>query len=77
MGHGLRLRTELILGCNVNGLMGGLNAQFGNFILCRLLHRHRSDLRDHDQSMHVGSGDADMQSVLAAFVEELSDERVN
>ena len=26
--------------------------------------------------IHVGSGDADMQSVLAAFVEELSDERV-
>ena len=26
--------------------------------------------------IHVGSGDADMQAVLAAFVEELSDERV-
>ena len=51
MGRGLRLRTELILGCNVNGLMGGLNVQFGNFILCRLLHQRGSDLRDHDQFM--------------------------
>ena len=47
--------------------MGGLNAQFGNFIQCRLLHRRVNDLRDHDQLM---------LSVLAAFVEELSDERV-
>ena len=31
------------------GLMGGLNALFGNFILFRLL--HRSHLRDHDQFM--------------------------
>ena len=63
----------MTLGCNVNGLMGGLNAQFGSFIPLRLLHRRGSDLRDHDQ---FTSGDADTQAVLAAFVEELSDERV-
>ena len=50
--------------------MGGLNAQFGSFIPYRLLYRRGSNLHDHDQ---FTSG---MQSVLAAFVEELSNERI-
>ena len=75
MGHGSKLRIELIQGYNVCELMVGLNALFGSFIPCRSLHR-RGERSPRPRPIHVGSGDVDMQSVLAAFVEELSNERI-
>ena len=75
MGHGSRLRIGLIQGYSVCELMVGLNALFGSFIPCRSLHRRGNGL-PRPRPIHVGSGDVDMQSVLAAFVEELSNERI-
>ena len=49
MGHGSKLRIELIQGYNVCELMVGLNAQFGSFIPYRSLHRRGNGLHGHDQ----------------------------
>ena len=43
---------------------------------CHLLTAPARERSPRPRPIHVGSGDADMQSVLAAFVEELSEERV-
>ena len=52
--------------------MGGLNAQFDP-VPVAVPAREQSP---RPRPIHVGTGDVDMQSVLAAFVEELSNERI-
>ena len=74
-GSWLKVEDRVDPGYNVCELMVGLNAQFGSFhpVPVAAPARKRSP---RPRPIHVGPGDVDMQSVLAAFVEELSNERI-